>query len=187
MSEYKRPYVIFLNNVFPEDVYEDAPTDIDSMMLQNIIGETAPSKGSGGVAEYGKLPPFYTTLAEHQIADMVKCWSCDDFCRDFVWFVPERLPKEHRAKWRVNNAFCDFPCAVGWLRAQKYDDTTYRHLEKNLRELIKEVRSVMPRGHLWTPPDPRATIKEYGRGNMSRENYRREIEACASRTLEDAD
>lgn len=186
MSEYKRPYIIFLNNVFPEDVLEETPSDIDSMMLQNILGETASTRGTA-VTDYGKIPPFYTTRAEHHVEDMIKCWRCDDFCRDFLWFVPERLPRDHRAKWRVNNAFCDFPCAAGWLRAQNYDDTTYRNLEKNLRGLIAEVHSVHPRGHLWIPPDPRVVLKEYGRGDMSRADYRREIDACSARTLEASD
>lgn len=184
MGEVNRPHVILLQGVFPEDVIRDESPGVDELMLRQITGASEPAVAYGGsVREHGRIPSFYTTKEEHEIDNPVRCWYCHDYCKEFVWFVPEPLPEDHRARWGVRGAYCSFPCAAGGLRAEFHAEPVYRKHERALRELISEVHSVRVCGHVWAAPDPHMHLLEFGRGTMTRQDYRRELASLTHRTL----
>lgn len=183
MGEVNRPHVILLEGVFPEDVVKDESPGVDELMLRQLTGVSLDSAGTGGVLEHGRIPSFYTTKEDHSVDKPVRCWYCHDYCKEFVWFIPEPLPEDHRARWGVRGAYCSFPCAAGGLRAESHAEATYRKYERALRELISEVHSVCVRGHVWAAPDPHTHLLEFGRGTMTRQDYRRELASLAQRTI----
>lgn len=125
---------------------------------------------------YDKIPPIFTTTANHPTRTMLLCWNCSLKFDGFPWFIPmsvtETPNKRKSFTFSCQGNFCSINCVKTYVDTMGLDMNSKIDMENKLKLLYEVVTGVAV--SIIMPAPKKTEMLTYG-GFLTEDNYREEI------------
>lgn len=172
------PRIVYLFGVWPAPAAGEGEQLFDAPSASEMRQDTVPRE--------------FTSVAAWRSLRGLRCWYCNDHVSAFVWFIPVQCELDARQQiqsMQTYGCFCSFVCAAAFNDGDAAASPTERGTRRRLLCRLVELKERLPPRSLeriFPPANPRCALMEYGRGALSRKDYRAALRRQERLTLQGA-